>query len=79
MSGSGVAAGEAIPLPTITLRGAAWQGGPGWCTQTANTFQIGILAAFTAVLFFLVPELAAVGANFQIIIYDLIPASAAVL
>ncbi|HLW03649.1 MAG TPA: amino acid permease [Ktedonobacterales bacterium] len=47
--------------------------------RRANTFQIGILAAFSVVIFFVVPELTAVGANFQIIIYDLIPASASVL
>src|SRR6185312_10598988 len=52
---------------------------PDGVPRRANTFQIGILAAATAIIFFLVPELAAVGANFQIIIYDLIPASASVL
>ncbi len=47
--------------------------------RRANTIQIMILAIFTAVIFFLVPAFASEGANFQIIIYDLIPASAAVL
>jgi amino acid transporter len=47
--------------------------------RRANTFQILILAAITLVIFFVVPQFAAQGANFQIIVYDLIPASASVL
>jgi glutamate:GABA antiporter len=47
--------------------------------RRANTFQIAILVAFTGLIFFLVPLMAVVGPNFQIIIYDLVPASASVL
>jgi len=47
--------------------------------RRANSFQILILAALTVVIFFLIPQFTALGANFQIIVYDLIPASASVL
>jgi amino acid transporter len=47
--------------------------------RRANSFQILILVAVTLVIFFLVPAFAAQGANFQIIVYDLIPASSSVL
>jgi amino acid transporter len=47
--------------------------------RQANSFQILILAVLTLVIFFLVPAIAAQGANFQIIVYDLIPASSSVL
>lgn len=47
--------------------------------RRANTFQILVLAALTVIIFFLVPQFTALSANFQIIVYDLIPASASVL
>lgn len=52
---------------------------PNGVPRRANTFQMLVLAAFTVVIFFLVPQFTVLGANFQIIVYDLIPASASVL